>query len=198
MPKLNVYVSDRLAEAVRRYEVPLSETCQRALEAEVARALPLMELTPRARDLLATAKERAMGMGHGYVGAEHLLLALLEDEQSLAARVLEDGGNRKKLKASLLDALATPNQPSNRVADSSGNVFGYLVADADGGAARVIRPDGTRVGSTKDEAGAVRFTDEAGRPLDPIPLSNAPYIIDLDERGEPVVIVDEKGRHVER
>jgi|GEM_PF-1971754 len=198
MPKLNVYVSDRLAEAVKRYEVPLSETCQRALEQEVARALPLMELTPAARELLRTARERALSMGHSYVGAEHLLLALLEDERSLAARVLEEAGNRKKLRASLLDAMANPAPASNRVGGSDGNVYGYLVADEDGGSARVIRPDGTRVTATKDEDGVVRFTDETGQPLDPIPLSKAPHIIDLDESGRPVVVVDERGRHIER
>lgn len=198
MPKLNVYVSDRLAEAVKRYEIPLSETCQRALEQEVARKLPVMDLTPRARELLATAKERAAGMGHGYVGAEHLLLALLDDDHSLAASVMDATGGRKKIKASLLDALATPVQPSNRVADSEGNVFGYLVADGDGGGARVIRPDGTAVTVAKDESGGMRFTDEAGRDLDPLPLSKAPYILDLDDEGKPVVVVDERGRHVER
>jgi post-segregation antitoxin (ccd killing protein) len=37
MPKLSVYLSDAVYEAVRRYEIPVSSVAQEALRAEVVR-----------------------------------------------------------------------------------------------------------------------------------------------------------------
>ncbi len=37
MPKLSVYLSDDVYEAVRRYEIPVSSVAQAALQAEVVR-----------------------------------------------------------------------------------------------------------------------------------------------------------------
>jgi hypothetical protein len=37
VPKVNVYLPDRLADSVRDLRIPLSEVCQRALELEVAK-----------------------------------------------------------------------------------------------------------------------------------------------------------------
>ena len=44
--------------------------------------------TPRYRAILAAASRRAMDLGHGYVGTEHLLLALLADTDAVATQVL--------------------------------------------------------------------------------------------------------------
>jgi hypothetical protein len=49
--------------------------------------------TPRARAaVLTAAATQARRLGHGYVGTEHMLLALFESAESLAARVLSDAG----------------------------------------------------------------------------------------------------------
>lgn len=48
--------------------------------------------TERARALVRTAANEAHRREHPVVGAEHLLLALLADEDSLAVRVLRDAG----------------------------------------------------------------------------------------------------------
>jgi prophage maintenance system killer protein len=48
----------------------------------------LEQYTDRARRALGLAQEEARGLGHGYLGTEHLLLGLLAEDQGLARRVL--------------------------------------------------------------------------------------------------------------
>jgi ATP-dependent Clp protease ATP-binding subunit ClpC len=50
----------------------------------------LERFTPRARAVLQGARAEARGLGHPYVGTEHLLLALFGDPDSIAAKVLSD------------------------------------------------------------------------------------------------------------
>jgi ATP-dependent Clp protease ATP-binding subunit ClpC len=45
--------------------------------------------TERARQVVVLAQEEARGLGHGYIGTEHILLGLLREMEGLAARVLE-------------------------------------------------------------------------------------------------------------
>ncbi len=49
-----------------------------------------LPFTPRAKAVLRRAVEEALRLGHNYVGTEHLLLGLLSDEESVAAKVLLD------------------------------------------------------------------------------------------------------------
>jgi ATP-dependent Clp protease ATP-binding subunit ClpA len=48
--------------------------------------------TDRARRAVTGAQEEARGLGHGYIGTEHLLLALLREGDGIAARVLDSVG----------------------------------------------------------------------------------------------------------
>jgi ATP-dependent Clp protease ATP-binding subunit ClpC len=48
--------------------------------------------TDRARRAIVTAQEEARGLHHGYIGTEHILLALLHDDDCVAARVLTTSG----------------------------------------------------------------------------------------------------------
>jgi ATP-dependent Clp protease ATP-binding subunit ClpC len=45
--------------------------------------------TERARQVVVFAQNEARGLGHNYIGTEHILLGLLREEEGLAARVLE-------------------------------------------------------------------------------------------------------------
>jgi hypothetical protein len=47
-----------------------------------------LPFTPRAKAVLRHAAEEALRLSHNYVGTEHLLLGLLDDEESVAAKVL--------------------------------------------------------------------------------------------------------------
>lgn len=44
MPKVNIYLPDRLAEQVRAHEIPVSQVCQAALEKEVKRMATTAEM----------------------------------------------------------------------------------------------------------------------------------------------------------
>ena len=44
--------------------------------------------TERAREVLTLAQEEARGLGHNYIGTEHLLLGLVSEGNGLAAKVL--------------------------------------------------------------------------------------------------------------
>jgi ATP-dependent Clp protease ATP-binding subunit ClpA len=48
--------------------------------------------TEQARNAIVLAQEEARGLKHNYIGTEHMLLGLLRDRDSLAARVLQSFG----------------------------------------------------------------------------------------------------------
>ncbi|GLZ39293.1 Clp protease N-terminal domain-containing protein [Actinokineospora sp. NBRC 105648] len=105
MPKINVYLPDELAEAVRAAGVPVSAVCQRALEQSVKRVTAiratvlgdlavadptagLAQFTERTRAVLRLAIERARADGAAEVGTEHLLHGMLAEGTNLALHVL--------------------------------------------------------------------------------------------------------------
>ncbi|WFE28522.1 Clp protease N-terminal domain-containing protein [Solwaraspora sp. WMMD791] len=105
MPKINVYLPDDLADAVRDTGIPVSAVCQQALEQAVrrvtaVRAVPpadldaeqlaarLPHLTARLRDVLLRARDQARAACAAEVGTGHLLAALLDEGDNLGVRVL--------------------------------------------------------------------------------------------------------------
>lgn len=63
--------------------------------------------TPRAKTALRGAVEEALQLGHDYIGTEHLLLGLLSDEDSVAAKVLRDlGASSDTIRDRTLELLA--------------------------------------------------------------------------------------------
>ncbi|MBO5885015.1 MAG: ATP-dependent Clp protease ATP-binding subunit, partial [Clostridia bacterium] len=47
-----------------------------------------VELTPRSKEIIGMAKQVAMELGHNFVGAEHLLFALLNNANCFAVRLI--------------------------------------------------------------------------------------------------------------
>ncbi|MFI7693404.1 Clp protease N-terminal domain-containing protein [Nonomuraea sp. NPDC049655] len=105
MPKINVYLPDELAEAVKAAGVPVSAICQRALEQAVRRitairqtalgeldagdlAERLPRFTDRARTVVKLAIDRARADAAPAVGTGHLLAGMLAEGQNLALHVL--------------------------------------------------------------------------------------------------------------
>jgi ATP-dependent Clp protease ATP-binding subunit ClpC len=104
MPKINVYLPDDLAEAVKEAGVPVSAVCQRALEQAVRRVTAIREtvlgdlddeltgamahFTARTRTVLKQAAQRAREAGAPRIGTDHLLAALLAEGTNLALHVL--------------------------------------------------------------------------------------------------------------
>lgn len=77
--------------------------------------------TERARGVLTYAQEEAQGLRHNYIGTEHLLLALLRQEDGVAARVLNNLGVQHE---PVLDRVAAIVKPGSRsVAGAVGLTF---------------------------------------------------------------------------
>jgi ATP-dependent Clp protease ATP-binding subunit ClpC len=104
MPKINVYLPDDLAEAVKAAGVPVSAVCQRALEQAVRRITAIREIamtdlndddlerrlpsfTARARQVLAGAIRAARDSDFA-VGTGHLLAAMIDEGNNMALHVL--------------------------------------------------------------------------------------------------------------
>ena len=105
MPKINVYLPDDLAAAVKEAKLPVSAICQGALEQAVrtmsavrgadvppddgGRYGMLQRFTPLRRSSVERARAIAKDGGHGYVGTEHVLLGMLDEGENLAVKVLQ-------------------------------------------------------------------------------------------------------------
>jgi ATP-dependent Clp protease ATP-binding subunit ClpA len=107
MPKVNVYLPDELAAAVKETQIPVSAVCQAALERAVrdvtaarnAEDVPPYELpgvgmygrfTPRARKVMSLAQDAARRAKHSHVGTEHVLMGVLDEGGNVAVKVLAD------------------------------------------------------------------------------------------------------------
>jgi ATP-dependent Clp protease ATP-binding subunit ClpA len=105
MPKINVYLPDDLADAVRDTGVPVSAICQRALEQAVRRmttvrkavlgeidastlAGKLPHVTARTITTIGKAADEAAGTGAANVGTGHLLHGLVAEGGNLGLQIL--------------------------------------------------------------------------------------------------------------
>jgi hypothetical protein len=69
--------------------------------------------TDRARNVLAQSEEEAHRLGHGFVGTEHLLLALYDSPDGLAAQILGESGITKAAVETQILALIKPGTASD-------------------------------------------------------------------------------------
>jgi ATP-dependent Clp protease ATP-binding subunit ClpA len=134
MPKINVYLPDGLAAAVREAQLPVSAICQAALEravrdVEAARSThepPTEErvrgrlfrhFTDRARSAVSAAQQEAKDHLHSYIGTEHLLLGILDEGENVGIKVLESlDVEPADLRAELVASLLPPGEASGEKA----------------------------------------------------------------------------------
>jgi ATP-dependent Clp protease ATP-binding subunit ClpA len=105
MPKINVYLPDELADAVREAGIPVSAVCQQSLEQAVRRITDiraavagqqdldealgrLSSFTQKARTAVARAAEQARAQEAPAVTTAHLLGGLVSEGTNLALNVL--------------------------------------------------------------------------------------------------------------
>lgn len=79
-----------------------SEVVLQKLEENIGKGLPNRltpaAFTPRSKRILETAIYEARGLGHSYVGTEHILMAILKEQDSYAVGILQSlGVNSKEL-----------------------------------------------------------------------------------------------------
>ncbi|MBD2484804.1 ATP-dependent Clp protease ATP-binding subunit [Planktothrix sp. FACHB-1365] len=83
---------------------------QKEVEAIIGRGsgfVPVeIPFTPRAKRIFEMAMKEARQMGNNYIGPEHILLGLLQDNEGVAAKVLENlGVDRSQLRTEVIKAL---------------------------------------------------------------------------------------------
>lgn len=95
MPKINVYLPDALAEAVREAQLPVSSICQAALETAIQRVAAARDgrlygrFTPRAKRVLELADGIAREVPNDQIDTVHLLVGVIDEGGNLALKVLE-------------------------------------------------------------------------------------------------------------
>lgn len=166
VPKINVYVPDELAEAVKEADIPVSAVCQRALETAVRRVTAIRQavlsptsgfstsnrlthFTDRARTVVQMAVQEARDQSAAEVGTEHLLHGILAEGGNLALQVLsaleiEPEQIQREIErrrgGAASEAAAATSEPETEAASSAAS------PDIDSGAT-VPGQDGLRIGS---------------------------------------------------
>ncbi|SDB32802.1 ATP-dependent Clp protease ATP-binding subunit ClpC [Pseudobutyrivibrio sp. YE44] len=67
-----------------------------------------MEYSKQAKRAISGASKLSKSLQHSYVGTEHLLISIIEQENSLAAKVLESNGVSKEALLKLVEELISP------------------------------------------------------------------------------------------
>lgn len=82
-------------------------------QAAIAIELDLLRSTPRLRQLLKSASFIADDMNHTHVGAEHLMLAILADPQSIPCQILDKFCKLSELVDALEARMSAPGYASS-------------------------------------------------------------------------------------
>jgi ATP-dependent Clp protease ATP-binding subunit ClpC len=158
VPKINVYLPDELADAVKQAAIPVSAVCQRALEQAVRRVTAIREttlgdttlgdladddlatrfpqLTDRARTVLRLADRQAHADGSADIGTQHLLGGLLAENGNLALRILHameiepDQLRRDLDRQSPPQPTSTAPGPARRLSGPAANALELAVTEA--------------------------------------------------------------------
>jgi hypothetical protein len=92
--------------AQKRFVAPAADDIEAAGQGRFSR------FTPRARSVVVRSQEHARRAGHAVVGTEHVLLAILDDPQSLATRAMAaQGVDLDAARAAARATFAPPNDP---------------------------------------------------------------------------------------
>ncbi|GAA2537816.1 hypothetical protein GCM10010435_01170 [Winogradskya consettensis] len=178
MPKINVYLPDDLADAVREAGLPVSAICQRALEQAVGRvsairrivldvrepvdlAAQLPNFTPRAVATLTLAIDRARTAGAATVTTADLLHGILAEGTNLAVQVLTameidptaivvpSGAEDGRPAANALELTVTEATTMGHNYVGCEHLLIALAAEPDGLAGQVLRDAGADARSTR-------------------------------------------------
>ncbi len=166
--------------------------------------------TPKARHALNRCPEIAAQLGHTYIGSEHLLLSLSEEEDSVAAHFLEKKGvHSEKLRNAIADfaGIGSPSAVSpadmtprfRRILEKADEIdkkdvllgtehlLRAILSERDSVACRLLRTVGVDATELAKELGAFYNKQSSGIPSYTSPLKNTVYLQkygrDLTEMG---------------
>jgi ATP-dependent Clp protease ATP-binding subunit ClpA/post-segregation antitoxin (ccd killing protein) len=150
MPKINVYLPDDLAEAVKEAGLPVSAICQRVLEqsvkrvsavraavvGELAGADPtagLNHFTKRAKEVITLAITNAGERGAAEVGTRDVLHGMIIEGANVAMHVLrsfdvDPATVRREI--GRFEAAADAGGPANRIGRTAANALELTVTEA--------------------------------------------------------------------
>src|SRR5580704_9533842 len=177
MPKINVYLPDDLAEAVKEAGLPVSAICQATLEQAVRRLTTIRQLVasdldidtlgsrlPRFTDKALTAfglaAEQARAAGVPLVGTEHLLGGLLAEGSNLALAVLHAMDIETSAVKAELDRAAVGSHPGGP--DAARRISGPLGTALVGAAAAANALGHNYIGCEHLLLGLIAEPDGAG------------------------------------
>ncbi len=101
-------------------------------------------LTPKAEAVLNLSLEVARGLGHTYIGSEHLLIALCEIEDSIAGKILESRNvQAQALRSAVVEATGVGARTNLTPADMTPRVRKII----EGAAVEAMKAGQTRIGS---------------------------------------------------
>jgi ATP-dependent Clp protease ATP-binding subunit ClpC len=149
MPKLNVYLSDDLAEAVKETGLPVSTICQRALEQSVKRVsairaavvgdlsgadptVGLTQFTQRCKDVVKLAIANAADRHAAEVGTRDLLFGMVTEGSNLALLVLRSMEVEPASALRELERVESPDEggPAYRMSRTAANALELTVTEA--------------------------------------------------------------------
>lgn len=91
--------SDIVAEILKNFKLKkedlkgyIEANATKGLEKELGDGQVEVSLSPRVKAVLETAFQTARELGHGYIGPEHLLIALAEEDEGLGGEILRKYG----------------------------------------------------------------------------------------------------------
>jgi hypothetical protein len=99
-------ISPTLASLARRFDIDLSSLADEALTERILRD-PMLALTARMRSALLAAQRLGRDFGHKHIGAEHVFLALLLDDNSLPSQIMQGTGTREEVVEKIRTMLAS-------------------------------------------------------------------------------------------
>ncbi len=95
--------------------------------------LTINDFTPRAKRVLENANVERARLGNSYIGTEHLLLALLEDEDSYAVSFLNDlNVDIKSLYKKIVSGISSENNRESGFSNGKHDIFGNSQKDGKG------------------------------------------------------------------
>lgn len=100
-------VAGRILEANGITEENVIERIERFIGVGEATQTPPSGFTPRTKYVLEHSYTEARRLGHNYIGTEHILIAMLRENESIAVRILADlGASPQKLYNDILQLLS--------------------------------------------------------------------------------------------
>ena len=149
MPKINVYLPDELADAVKETGLPVSAICQRALEQSIKRVTAiraavvgdlaeddptagLTSFTQRAKDVLELAITNARERDAAEIGTRDLLHGMITEGSNMALLVLRSIDVDPSTVLRSIERLEAPagGGPANRFGGTAANALELTVTEA--------------------------------------------------------------------